>query len=220
MTRKRTSPRVTLDITDDIIRNAVRANSAACVIADTIKAQVPGAVRVSVDLATIAWTDPKAGVRYTYLTPDQARVALFAFDRGVTPPAQRLTLQRAVRVAPITRHPSRAEARAKRREVLEAKARAGAGLTPDESRALAKIRQTPPRPTMAGRAQLDDAGTVIGGGRPSQGGTRAARGVVRELLPANVRVFGARVANMSDLDVLLDAARDEGRAQALRERTP
>lgn len=57
----------------------------------------------------------------------------------------------------------------------------------------------------------------MGGQRPHQGGTPEARGVVKELLPANARVFGARIANLSDLDVLIDAARDEGRAQALAE---
>lgn len=213
---KRRSPRVVLDITEDIIQSAVRANSSACVYADAIKAQVPNATRVSVDLATMAWTDPRAGVRYTYLTPDAARVSLFGFDRGVSPVPHELVLHRAVRVSAITQARSRAERRARRLAELESKAARG-DLSATEKRALAVLKATPARPNKRGATAVADDGTVTGGRRPAQGGNAANRGVVRELLPANVRVFGARIANASDLDVLLDAARDEGRAQAERE---
>jgi hypothetical protein len=51
-------------------------------IADAVYAAVPGAKSVSVDLATIRWTDPEKGVRYTYLTPRPAQLALLDFDEG------------------------------------------------------------------------------------------------------------------------------------------
>lgn len=76
-------PSVTVNIDQDIIETAQRRDSSHCMIADAIKAQVPDAASVSVDLATIRWTDRKRGRRYIYLTPPLAQRALVNFDQGI-----------------------------------------------------------------------------------------------------------------------------------------
>jgi hypothetical protein len=54
-------------------------------IADAIKEAIPNAQSVAVDLVTIRWTDPVRELRYIYLTPRRAQLALIDFDRGVVP---------------------------------------------------------------------------------------------------------------------------------------
>ena len=54
-------------------------------IADGLSAAFPNARRVSVDLATIRFTDPKTERRYIYLTPRPAQLALLSFDAGDKP---------------------------------------------------------------------------------------------------------------------------------------
>jgi hypothetical protein len=81
------SPRVNLVITDEIIEKSCQRDSSHCMIAEAVKLAVPGARHVSVDLQTIRFTDPSLPVRYTYLTPRPAQVALIEFDQGrVTQP--------------------------------------------------------------------------------------------------------------------------------------
>lgn len=75
--------RVQLAITEEDITLATRRDSSHCMIADAIKRQVTGASHVSVDLATIRFTDRAAGVRYVYLTPSRAQAALVKFDQGM-----------------------------------------------------------------------------------------------------------------------------------------
>jgi hypothetical protein len=210
--RKLSSPRPTLDIHQDLIDNATRSNSSACVYADAIKAQVPNATRVEVDLATMSWTDPKAGVRYTYLTPHDARLVLMAFDRGIRPMPHELQLRGAVRVRGIVTSPARAEKRARRLAELTQREAEGA-LSSIDRRALSNLRNAVERPTSIGRTAITDDGAVVGGAH--------IRGEKRErLLPSNARVFGASLANASGeaFDALLEAARQQGRAEALGER--
>lgn len=80
--KKIMSPRVTIKIDREIIEAAKRRDSSHCMIAEAIKAAVPDAKSVSVDLASIRWTDPKRGLRYTYLTPRTAQLELIRFDQG------------------------------------------------------------------------------------------------------------------------------------------
>jgi hypothetical protein len=85
-TKKRRTPRsrrIELQITDEIIECAISRDSQHCMIADAIKAAVPDAQKIAVDLATIRFTDPKKRVRYTYLTPRIAQVELVKFDQGI-----------------------------------------------------------------------------------------------------------------------------------------
>jgi hypothetical protein len=77
------APRVRITVTEENIVYACRRDSSHCMIAEAIKAQVPGARYVSVDLQTIRWTHPTKNERYTYLTPRVAQVALVDLDRGV-----------------------------------------------------------------------------------------------------------------------------------------
>lgn len=79
---KRTSPHVEVKVTQDVIDTAQRRDSSHCMIADAIQNTLPNARYISVDLATIRFTDTLAGKRYVYLTPRAAQTALLAFDQG------------------------------------------------------------------------------------------------------------------------------------------
>lgn len=83
--RRPRSPMVTVTATPEIIEKAIPANSGHCVWADAVKQAYPDAQRISVDLATIRFTDPKKGQRYTYLTPRSVQVSLVNFDQGIKP---------------------------------------------------------------------------------------------------------------------------------------
>jgi hypothetical protein len=78
----RRSPHTKLVITQELIDTSIRASSGHCMIADAVRDAVPAARNISVDLQTIRWTDPDRGVRYVYLTPPQAQLALVDFDEG------------------------------------------------------------------------------------------------------------------------------------------
>lgn len=79
-------PRLRITCSQETITKAVSTDSTRCWISESIKAQVPGAVNVASDLATIRFTDKKKGLRYVYLTPYTAQRALIDFDEG-NPPA-------------------------------------------------------------------------------------------------------------------------------------
>lgn len=70
-----------IEVTADLIEQAKRRDSSHCMIAEAIKLAIPDAKRVSVDLATIRYTDRK-GRRIVHLTPRPAQVALLMFDNG------------------------------------------------------------------------------------------------------------------------------------------
>jgi hypothetical protein len=97
--RKRlTSPEASVFVTQEDIDKAIPQDSSHCMIADAIKRSVPGAARVSVDLATIRWTDPEKNLRYTYLTPRLAQGPLLAFDKGERPEPFSFNLTRAAQI--------------------------------------------------------------------------------------------------------------------------
>lgn len=79
------SPKVRVDVTEEIITASIQKDSQHCMIAHSISAAHPDATHISVDLATIRFTDPKRGLRYTYLTPRIAQVQLVNFDQGRKP---------------------------------------------------------------------------------------------------------------------------------------
>lgn len=79
------APRLTLEVTQEIIDAAVPRDSGHCVIADAVKAAYPTAKRIAVDLQTIRFTDPKKGLRYTFLTPRIGQLTIIKFDQGVRP---------------------------------------------------------------------------------------------------------------------------------------
>jgi hypothetical protein len=78
------APKVELAVTTEHIETSTKADSSHCMIADAIKAAVPNAARVSVDLQTIRFSDPGKRRRYVYLTPRTAQEALIEFDQGRT----------------------------------------------------------------------------------------------------------------------------------------
>lgn len=78
-------PRLTVNITSEIIERSKQANSKACMIAEAIKEAFPAAKAVSVDLQTCRFTDTKRGLRYVYLTPRSAQKPLIDFDQGISP---------------------------------------------------------------------------------------------------------------------------------------
>jgi hypothetical protein len=112
MTRKylrdKTSPRLDIAIPQDIIDTSAIKDSSHCMIAEAVKRAVPNAAHVSVDLATIRFTDLVAGVRYVYLTPRVAQEALLAFDQGEKPEPFKIRLQNAHVVATGTAQKARA----------------------------------------------------------------------------------------------------------------
>ena len=66
-----TTPRVNVQVTPDIINVAARRDSGHCMIADALRLAVPEAQSVSVDLATIRWTD---NANYVSVTRTSRRV--------------------------------------------------------------------------------------------------------------------------------------------------
>jgi hypothetical protein len=79
------APRPKVRVTQDHIDNALASDSGYCMIAEAVKMAVPGADRVTVDLATVRFTDPVKGMRYVYLTPASCTHALVRWDEGVVP---------------------------------------------------------------------------------------------------------------------------------------
>jgi hypothetical protein len=71
-----------VEVTQDLIDHAIQRDSSHCVVADALKANMPNASRVSVDLQTVRYTDTKRGKRYTYLTPPVCQRVLLDFDQG------------------------------------------------------------------------------------------------------------------------------------------
>lgn len=85
MARTPRSPKVRLEVSEEIISKSLARDSTHCMVAETLKAAMPEATGISVDLSTIRFTDPKKGLRFTYLTPRIAQVQLVNFDQGRKP---------------------------------------------------------------------------------------------------------------------------------------
>ncbi len=73
---------VSVNITEPLIQRATQRDSRHCMIAEAIMAAQPHYRNVTVDLATMRWTNPRTGKRYVALTPEAARQALVLFDQG------------------------------------------------------------------------------------------------------------------------------------------
>lgn len=101
--KKLTSTRraVTVNVTQAIIDRAEEKNSNHCMIADAIRVALPDARAVSVDMATIRFTDPVRRQRYVYLTPRSVQLALIEFDQGEHTEPFNLRLVTPVQVTPV-----------------------------------------------------------------------------------------------------------------------
>lgn len=202
--RKRVSPTIKITLDPDDYERARRSHSGACLIADAIKAQYPHLTKVSVDMATIRVSDTDRGVRFVYLTPPEAQHVLLAYDQGWANPVDRLTVQRAVKVVPITRPktgPQSVDAiRAKRQrafDALKVKVDAGERLTREERGQWTKLQKEynpPARPSSRGHAEVhanggSGASIVIYGGKAPVASKHP------NLLGGRNRHFGAKLAN-------------------------
>jgi hypothetical protein len=96
--RRLSSPSLTVHIDQQIIDHSMRRDSAHCMISEALRQLLPTATGLSVDLATIRLTDPAKKLRYVYLTPRQAQIALIDYDRGINPKPFAFRLHRAVQV--------------------------------------------------------------------------------------------------------------------------
>lgn len=70
-------------VTQEIIDNSTRNQSRHCMVADAMKAAIPDASRIIVDLNTIRLT-MKNGHRWAYITPNKVGNYIVAFDAGET----------------------------------------------------------------------------------------------------------------------------------------
>jgi hypothetical protein len=104
--KRKVSPKVLIRVTDDLIETALPKNSEHCMIADAVKVAFPTAKAVSVDLATVRFSDPAKGLRYIYLTPRFAQAALVDFDEGRRPQAFQFELTRAAQIVTMYKHPT------------------------------------------------------------------------------------------------------------------
>jgi hypothetical protein len=93
---------VVAHVTQAIIDRAEAKNSNTCMIADAIRAARPDLKAISVDMATIRFTDPVKRQRYVYLTPQRAQLALIEFDQGVATGPFDVRLVGPVQVVEIT----------------------------------------------------------------------------------------------------------------------
>jgi hypothetical protein len=89
---------VKIDVTQPLIDRAEQRHSGHCMVADAIRLAMPHVRSVSVDLATIRFTDPAKHQRYVYLTPYHVQRSLIDFDQGVHNQAFNFHLRKAAQV--------------------------------------------------------------------------------------------------------------------------
>lgn len=87
-----------VEITQNHIDTAIPKDSSHCMISDALKESIPGATRISTDLATIRYS--KDGKRYIFATPRIAQIALLQFDEGVKMKPFRFRLHHALQIIP------------------------------------------------------------------------------------------------------------------------
>lgn len=75
-------PIIVIPVSSKLIENAIRSDSHKCMIADAIKARVPKAQYISVDVQSIRFTNPETKTRYKYFTPLAGQQGLVNFDQG------------------------------------------------------------------------------------------------------------------------------------------
>lgn len=83
--RRYRAPNLLVKVTQRHIDTALPQDSEHCMIADAIRDAFGGAKNISVDTATIRFTDPKKGLRYIYFTPAIAQSAVIGWDHGELP---------------------------------------------------------------------------------------------------------------------------------------
>jgi len=195
--RRPRAPWLTLQVTKEIAEESVNRDSAHCMIAEAVKTAFPDARHVSVDVQTIRFTDPAKNLRYTYLTPRVAQVAIIQFDQGVLPDEFSVRLTGG--------HVTKANLKTRRKagEVREGTAKqkaawAKAAETARESAHMplepvlqdpqATAKPLPAGATMPERVELSDRGQALKGRVPDRVGGRTP-----PLVPGGRRrAFGLR----------------------------
>jgi hypothetical protein len=109
-------------VTDTHIADSLQRSSSACAIAEALKQQIPNAIFVSVDLASIRWTDRVKQIRYVCLTPICAQELIVNFDQGLREKLHPISFD--LRPVMIARSGQR------RRQVPEAGELRGSGISP------------------------------------------------------------------------------------------
>jgi hypothetical protein len=202
--------RLNVEIKEENYERAIKANSAACLVADAIKEQYPELSSIRVDVATIRVTDRKAGKRYVFLTPPSVSDTLLFFDQGLKEQElpKTLSIRNLVRVTSMRRSQADLKAQVERRtkrlaELTEKKER-GETLSSDEKRALTlmeKHKKSPVRPTSFGPTTVqggEGANLVLHGGDPRRMyGKSEDHKKNPNLLAGRTRHFGAKTAKPS-----------------------
>lgn len=206
------SRRVDVEVSEEIIAESTSADSSHCMIAEAIKKAVPDATGVSVDIQTIRFSDPKKRMRYVYITPRMAQVALVDFDAGLKPKPFRFRLDRAhisamrSKNTPIT-HPERSRMTPARTAALEkarsSRAQESAGATTaaerrnqanrDERAAANAEKLQAAGPRLTNHGQAEHVPVPVGGKTPPLGALHSGNtGRKRTTAPAHRRQFGLR----------------------------
>lgn len=150
---------IVLDVTQEIINAATERSSSHCIIADALRAAVPDATRVSVDLQTIRYTLNGRRRRYIYLTPALAQAVLVQFDQGLKP---KPFLFRLGKPAQIMRSDARAHEARGERKPRGVKVNDGDSIPIGQARNLKKTTKSAP--------------VVIGGTYPPTAALSSTRG--------------------------------------------
>ena len=92
--------RPTIDVTQKDIDIAIRKDSGHCMVAYALKRSLPSAKTVSVEAATIRYTDSETGNRYVWFTPRHIGQLLIAWDYGVNPGPFKFQLRTLLQLRP------------------------------------------------------------------------------------------------------------------------
>jgi hypothetical protein len=168
------APRVQVVVTQKNIDDGIPKSSTHCMIASAIKGAVPEARQIGVDWQSIRWTNREKGLRYIYLTPRVAQVALIDFECGVKPGPFKFLLRRG-QVTASTAAKARAGREKKRLE-------AAAAAQPVKVRAYRRRKPLSAVPPDLGPTRLQqdspaDRPVRIGGKPPPRGFARREFGM-------------------------------------------
>jgi len=79
-------------VTQENIDQATRELSSKCMVADAVRACVPGSVNIHADVSTIRWS--KGSKRYIHPTPSKGQAAISNWDAGMPVEPFEMTLSR------------------------------------------------------------------------------------------------------------------------------
>jgi hypothetical protein len=166
-----------ISVGDTHIAESLQRSSSACAIAEALKEQIPNAVHVSIDLATIRWTDRVKQLRYLALTPVCAQELICSFDQGEREKLQPISFD--LRPVMIARSGQR------RRQVPDGGELRGSGISPPARKLVAYAgKETARERRELSKMKPDGTIPVVLGGRMPP----------ISALPGNRRAFGLRQA--------------------------